>query len=154
MLAKMAYKIGRAFSSGAKSAPAEFAEVQSLLFSVGGALRILAGTLPHCIDEKSTENTPETSSYPIDDEAGLLVANIASRCQDVLRHLETFVDKYSVLGADAGESDGRRRHWKEDFKKNWKKVVWTKEGGDIVKLKQTLTAHANALNLAVSIMNG
>ena len=66
--------------------------------------------------------------------------------------MEGFVAKYSIIDPNLGPSGERR--WREDIKMNWKKVMWTTEGGDIVKLKQTLTAHTDALNLAVTIMNG
>lgn len=41
LLATIVYNVGKACSSDAKSAPAEFAEVQSLLFSIGDAIGLV-----------------------------------------------------------------------------------------------------------------
>jgi hypothetical protein len=41
LLAKIAFNIGKAFTSGAKSAPNEFLEIQSLLTSISESLAII-----------------------------------------------------------------------------------------------------------------
>lgn len=144
LLANIAYNVGKAFSSGAKSAPAEFAEVQSLLFSIGDALDLVGKTFKG----RTTQEVPEETSAKL--------GGILKNCQTVLKSLEHFVDKYSVLDPSQASSSGAKgaRVWKKDFIKNFKKVAWTTEGEGITKLKQTLVAHVQALNLAVTAMNG
>jgi hypothetical protein len=61
------------------------------------------------------------------------------------------VDKYMVIDKEIGQKE--QRNWKDEVKRNWNKLLWTKEGGDIIKLKTTLIAHINGLNLAVSAIN-
>ena len=95
-------------------------------------------TQPQNREESRSERQPE-------------LANILTSCRDVLIHLESFVEKYSVL--DSTTEGQRTRTLREDLKKGWKKVAWTKEGGDIAKLKQTLIAHTNALHLAITVIN-
>jgi hypothetical protein len=149
LLSQIALKIGRAFTSGRKSAPAEFSEVQDLLFGLSEALKLLAKDLP---DDalSSTSGRSEIEQRAVDDEASLLCQMILN-CRSTLTHLKTLVDKYMIL--DTKNTDQSEKRWKEELVKNWKKILWTKEGGDIVKLKTTLTTHINCLNLAVSAIN-
>lgn len=144
LLASIAYDIGKAFSSGAKSAPAEFAEVQSLLFSIGDALDLVGKTCKG----RTGQDVPEEAAVKFD---GILL-----NCQTVLKSLEGFVDRYSVLDSSQASNPGAQgaRVWKRDILKNFKKVKWTTEGEGIMKLKQTLTAHVQVLNLAVNTING
>lgn len=144
LLANIAYKVGKAFSTGAKSAPAEFAEVQSLLFSIGDALDLFGKT----IAGRHEQEVPEETVSKLD--------GILRNCQSVLKSLDCFVDKYSVLDSSqaSNSSANGARVWKRDILKCFKKVAWTTEGEGIVELKQTLTAHVQALNLAVTALNG
>lgn len=143
LLANIAYEVAKAFSSGVKSAPAEFAEVQSLLFSIGDALVLVGKSL----EARGRQHAPE--------EAAVKLEGILNNCQNVLKSLERFVEKYSVLDSQASNPGAKvAREWKMDILKSFKKVAWTTEGGGISRLKQTLTAHVQALNLAVTAMNG
>lgn len=146
LLASIAYKVGKAFTSGAKSAPAEFAEVQSLLYSIGDTLGIVGKMIKKRASESASENTVFN------------LEGIFDNCGKVLKTLEKFVDKYSVLdpsqASNSPSGDKGRRVWKEEIIKNFRKVKWTTEGEGILKLKQTLTAHVQALNLAVTAING
>lgn len=144
LLANIAYKVGKAFSSGAKSAPAEFAEVQSLLFSIGDALDLVGKTTI----SRHQHEVPKYTAAKLD--------GILRNCQSVLQSLERFVDKYSVLDSSQAANSGANstRVWKRDILRSFKKVAWTTEGEGITELKQTLTAHVQALNLAVTALNG
>lgn len=144
LLANIAYKVGKAFSTGAKSAPAEFAEVQSLLFSIGDALDLVGKTIPARHEQEVAE------------EAFAKIDGILRNCQSVLKSLERFVDKYSVLDTSQASNSNTAgaRVWKRDILRSFKKVAWTTERQGIAELKQTLTAHVQALNLAVAALNG
>lgn len=144
LLASIAYDIGKAFSSGAKSAPAEFAEVQSLLFSIGDALALVGQTL----QGRTQQNVPEETLAKLD--------GILKNCHSVLKSLKLFVDEYSSLDPSQSTASGGRgiRVWKKEIIKNFKKVKWTTEGEGIAKLKQSLMAHVQSLNLALTVMNG
>lgn len=144
LLASIAYEVGKAFSSGAKSAPAEFAEVQSLLFSIGNALDLVGKTTKGWIPQNVSKDT----STQLD--------GILKNCHTVLKSLKHFVEKYSVLDSSQASNSGAKgvRVWKREIIKNFKKVAWTTEGEGIYKLKQTLTAHVQALSLGVTAMNG
>jgi hypothetical protein len=148
LLAQIAYKLSQAFSSGRKAAPAEFSEIHDLLYTLSEALELLSRDLPD-------DSLVDGSTVPrADDEAdgeNALLSQMIINCRGTLTHLNTLVEKYMDLDSSA-QHKGEPR-WKDIARKNWKTVMWTKEGGDIAKLKVTLTAHINGLNLAVGAIN-
>lgn len=152
MLSKIAMQLGQAFTSGRKSAQAEFLEVQNLLYTLSKGLEMLARQTPDG-SEMESKGPPNQASDKEDKEMTEL-NHIIANCRETLYHLESVVIKYSVLDAQIVETrKNRMRRWNDELFKNWKKVIWTTKGGDIGILKVTLTAHINGLNLAVSILN-
>jgi hypothetical protein len=153
LLGKIAYRVGRALSSGSKSAPAEFAEVRALLFSLKESFDLLAQSLTQNGRSEESDYEPRNADEPKFERQPEL-EHILTSCRDVLHHLESFVKKYSLLQSTTeGQQESQTRGLRDDFKKGWKKIAWTKEGGDIAKLKQTLVAHTNALHLAITVIN-
>jgi hypothetical protein len=150
LLSQIALKIGRAFTSGRKSAPTEFAEIQDLLFTLSNALKLLTRDFP---DDGLVEIDAFTSreSEEAQDET-VLLSQMIINCRSTLTHLNFLVDKYMEIGGRNPQLKEEKR-WKDEVRKNWKKIIWTKEGGDISKLKVTLIAHINGLNLAVNTVN-
>lgn len=156
LLSKLAFRLGHAFTSGRKSAPDEFQEVQNQLFSLSTALGVLASYRKKAFEvQDNNEITMSQSGEPEqpqqqDDEIALMVSN----CRTTLHHLELIVDKYTELKRDAKKPDpvsGKR--WREELKENWKKLRWTTEGGDLDKLRGNLNVHINSLILAISAIN-
>ncbi|CRG84159.1 hypothetical protein PISL3812_01482 [Talaromyces islandicus] len=137
MLSQLAWTISQAFTSGRKSAPAEFKEVQNQVDSLCHALDSLKLLSPQH-----------------DADAGNSITPILQNCRFTLEHLETLVNKYMVIDdqGDAGESPKKR--WREGIRKNWKKVRWTSEGGDLARLQHNLGVHINSLNLVIAVLNG
>lgn len=150
LLSQIAYNLGNAFSSGRKSAPAEFAEIRDLLFTLSGALKLLARGLP---DADSTEGRSiSRSDTEQTDEEHALLAQIIVNCRSTLSHLQALVEKYTALDTKPSQKDEDRR-WTDEIRENLKKILWTREGGGVAKLKLTLIAHINGLNLAVGAIN-
>ncbi|KAF2463984.1 uncharacterized protein BDR25DRAFT_104635 [Lindgomyces ingoldianus] len=152
LLSQIAWSIGEAFTSGRKSAPAEFAEIQDLLFTLGEALKVLAKDLPVGNQVAQAERVADgqaDNAVPEADDA--LLAQMILNCRSTLTYLKAMVDRYMELDKNDGQRGQKK--WKDEVKKNWKKLLWTKEGGDIIKLKTTLSAHINGLNLALSAIN-
>ena len=150
LLSQIAWSIGKAFTTGRKSAPAEFAEIQDLLFTLGEALQVLSKDLPGSNQVAQAERPAGRQDEEAQAENALL-AQMVMNCRSTLTHLKSMVDKYMELDNKGEQKDQKK--WKDEVKKNWKKMLWTKEGGDIMKLKTTLTAHINGLNLALSVLN-
>ena len=149
LLSKIAWRIGQAFTTGRKSAPAEFAEIQSLLSTLSEVLKVLGETSSNT-DEHDQRGTINDQDEDAKANSALL-GQIMMNCNSTLTHLKTIVDKYIDLDEKRDEKEERK--WKDGAKKNWKKVMWTKEGGDIIKLKTTLTAHISGLSLALLTIN-
>jgi hypothetical protein len=147
MLSKLAYQLGQAFTTGRKSAPAEFEDVRNLLYSLSTALELIVRDLP----EVASSNISTCDNVSKKEQEDNILVHIVSNCKRTLTYLEATVAKYSILEDDPNQpKKTRMKSWSEDIRKNWKKIVWTKEGGDLVKLKATLVAHMNSLTLAIS----
>lgn len=144
LLAKIAFNLGQAFTSGRKSAPAEFADIQNLLYTLSNALELVAKETQQLV-QAETEGKGNHN---------VVVAQIIANCRVTLEHLQSLVAQYMELDVSGNQKDqSRQRKWKDEAKRNWKKVVWTKEGGGLDRLKATLAVHINGLNLAVTALN-
>jgi len=150
LLSQIAWNVGKALTSGRKSAPAEFAEIHDLLFTLSEALKVLAEDLPDNNPVTQTRTITKGQSNGAQAE-NMLLTQMVMNCRSTLTHLKSMVDNYMELDKASGQK--QQKKWKDEAKKNWKKLLWTKEGGDIIKLKTTLTAHINGLNLALSAIN-
>jgi hypothetical protein len=139
MLSKLAWDISQAFTSGRKSAPAEFQEVQNQLSSLTHALESLKSL---------------SRGSPGQDDGGSVssIAPILQNCRFTLEHLDALVKKYMIIENDEAGGSGKKR-WREEIRKNWKKVRWTREGGDLTRLQHNLGVHINSLNLTIAVLN-
>jgi hypothetical protein len=154
MLSQLAYKIGRAFSSGRKSAPAEFEEVQKHLFALGGALGLLANDKsekPISSPGRAQKALKEGDVVDVQDQ---MLEQMTLNCRETLIHLETLVNKYMEIDPNSKTSaETTLRSWQQEVRKNWKKIKWTTEGGDLDKLRNNLAVHVSGLTLALSAMH-
>lgn len=160
LIGRLAYQLGCAFTSGRKSAPKEFREIENQLYSLSTALRLLnngraVDTDGYALnlDLSSAPRLQINGDYHNDDILGLMIQN----CQETLKHLESIVEKYSVIRDPPKEDLGARKplamKWKRELRENWRKIMWTTEGGDLGTLRSQLTVHTNSLNLVVGIIN-
>jgi hypothetical protein len=151
MLSQLAYTLARAFTSGRRSAPAEFHEVQNQLYALGSALGFLA-------NDRSGSNRAKAGEGPdpgkIAHEQYAILEQMISNCRETLKHLELLVSKYMEIEPHATDR-GRlnQRTWRQDVWRNWKKIQWTTKGGDLDKLRSNLAMHTRCLNLALSAMH-
>ena len=156
LLSTLAFRLGRAFTSGRKSAPAEFQEVQNQLFSLSKALEVLASYQKKVfgVEEDSSIDTTTCRDGKEIGQHGDVIGLMVSNCRATLGHLEMIVEKYMELKSDS-EEPGQvdRKSWGQELRQNWKKIRWTAEGGDLEKLRGNLAVHINGLNLAISALN-
>ncbi|EED19156.1 hypothetical protein TSTA_024780 [Talaromyces stipitatus ATCC 10500] len=108
MLSKLAWDISQEFTSGRKSAPAGFQEVQNQLISLTHALESL----------KSLSS--ETSGQE-DGDSFNSITPILQNCRFTLEHLEALVSKYMIIVKDDGLDESEKNRWREELQKNWKK---------------------------------
>ncbi|RLM00032.1 hypothetical protein CFD26_107921 [Aspergillus turcosus] len=140
MLSKLAWDISQAFTSGRRSAPAEFQEVQNQLSSLTHALESLKSL---------------SREAPGQDDGGSVssITPILQNCRFTLEHLEALVNKYMIIENDGASNGLEKKRWREEIRKNWKKVRWTREGGDLTRLQHNLGVHINSLNLTIAVLN-
>ncbi|RYO84286.1 hypothetical protein DL764_009356 [Monosporascus ibericus] len=154
LMAKLALKLGRAFTTGRKSAPAEFREVESQLYSISTALSSLhtaykfkgipvnAGSMNLASLSRDGQRNGENP-----------LKEMLEGCEETLKHLEKVVEKYTVVFQPRNPEAPSLRKWSRDLRNNWKKVLWTTEGGDMDILRSNLTVHINCLNLVLGVVN-
>lgn len=154
LLSKIAYNIALAFTSGRKSAPAEFIEVENQLFALSTALHVLTeqvekGGLPLQDDEKGAEDDGESLA------PGALRAMITN-CRRTLEGMQKVVDKYCNVKDSFAETENDKsgvklpkRKWSKKLRDNWSKVVWTTEGGTLSTLREQLVVHTTSINLVI-----
>lgn len=155
LIARLAFKIGRAFTKGRKSAPAEFREVENQLYSLSTALYALrkakdSGTLPSLFaDGEDLSGSLHRHHYGNQQD---VITEMLGSCNETLRHLDAVVERYSVMTASDDAGERRLKRWSRELKACWKKIEWTKEGGDLGTLRSNLTIHTNSLNLIMSVI--
>lgn len=156
-LAKLALVLGRAFSKGRASAPAEFREVESQLYSLSAALDALTSMIPDATAQEAGlhtqifQSTAETRKA--DDGDYDSISHAIRSCQATVRHLESIVSNYAVLRKKRDEKPAmaRFKRWNDNLSFTWKSIKWTTEGGDLMALRSHLTVHTNSLNLFLGI---
>jgi len=144
-MAKLARTIALAFTKGRKSAPAEFREVENQLYSLSTALAAFQDAAHNSSAELSTL---ATSQQPGD----RTVAEILSNCHETLSHLEKIVDKYGRIAEQQDPTKPRLQRWSQALIKNYKKIAWTTEAGDLAALRSQLMIHTNSLDLVLGII--
>lgn len=144
MLSQTAWKIGRAFTKGTKSAPAEFAEIESEANGLSEALKLVAETLysDDSLLDKADHNTQSA------------VATILDSAKRTLSDLESFVDRYRIIRREQTSSGftTERRTWSEVILANYKTVTWTTEGGNITALRDMLSMHTSTIDLTLQAL--
>lgn len=153
LMGKLALRLGRAFTKGRKSAPAEFRELENQLYSLSAAL---------CIFEDA--NASDGASLSLETirlpkilhnrhgDGDDIVRSMLRNCGETLKHLEAIVDKYSCIREPRTNEKPRFKRWSNDLKQNWKKISWTLEGGDLATLRSQLTIHSNSLSLVLGVL--
>ncbi|KAK5125496.1 hypothetical protein LTR85_000607 [Meristemomyces frigidus] len=143
MLSQTAWKIGRAFRHGKKSAPSEFGEVEREANGLSEALKLVAETL----------QTDGSILSQADLETRVAVNTILESAHKTLDDLESFVERYQVIKKQ--EMNGGftvERSWSEAVMANYKTFKWTTEGGDLTELRNMLQMHTNTISLVMQAL--
>ncbi|KAI1387281.1 uncharacterized protein F4822DRAFT_430034 [Hypoxylon trugodes] len=151
LLAQIAWKIAQAFTKGRNSAPAEFCEVENQLYSLSAALEAIR----RAQDEGHLGRGSISKLESLGKEVELYGQNTADRviqnCLRTLTHLDKVVQKYSVILHPSTSPSQGLRCWNKYVVKNWKKIEWTTEKGDLNTLRSQITVHTNSLNLLLGV---
>ncbi|KAL8365282.1 hypothetical protein RB595_004200 [Gaeumannomyces hyphopodioides] len=142
LIAKLCWELAQTFTSRRKSAPAEFLEVENQLYSLNAALDGLQ-------DARGTDFASGHSEKDTDSKWS--TANkILLNCRETLGHLDAVVKRYSEVNQARDMSLPRTKRWSSDLSRNWKKVAWTREKGDLVALRSQIAVHTNSLSLVLA----
>lgn len=152
-MSKISWKIAQAFTNGRKSAPIEFREVENQLYSLSSALSAFKDACGDDIAAVSIESSSLPNRFQDKEQhEGLQSVDwLLSSCNETLRHLEKLIDKYSALATGSGRDnpEPRFRRWSDTLLRNYKKIAWTTEAGDIATLRSQLLVHTNSLHLVL-----
>ena len=152
LMGKLALRLGRAFTKGRKSAPAEFREVEHQLYSLSTALCALKDAPTNYGTTLSADPSQTTATFePGQKSNGETIGTMLQNCKETLKHLEAIVEKYSCIGEPRDSQKPPFKRWSRDLRINWRKIAWTIEGGELSTLRSQLTIHINALNLILGV---
>ncbi|KAK0636135.1 hypothetical protein B0T17DRAFT_481035 [Bombardia bombarda] len=151
-MAKITWVIAQAFTSGRKSAPAEFREVENQLYSLSAALAAFKDAYSHDAASFDTNVGQTPSKVGFDGLDGdQTVKRMLANCDETLRHPEGILKKYGIIMQDETEpSKPRLRRWNDEMAANYKKTTWTTQAGNLAVLRSQLLIHTNSLELVLS----
>ncbi|KAK2880198.1 hypothetical protein FQN49_000472 [Arthroderma sp. PD_2] len=154
LLGNLAFKLGRAFTKGRKSAPAEFREVENQLYSLSAALQAFKTASNDGSISVRVDSSGQPQGRAKEGEDDDVLAHVLRSCEQTLNHLETIVQKYGSIGRprEQGPEQARFKRWNDNVKHAWKSIWWTTEGGDLATLRSNLTVHTNSLNLLLGVI--
>ena len=150
-MAKIAKTVALAFTKGRKSAPAEFREIENQLYSLSTALSAFHDAAHGDVSTQLSALTISTSQQEAE-PAGQNVTGMLENCYETLKHLEKIVDKYGIVSQQSDTTKSRLQRWSQDLVRNYKKVAWTTEAGDLATLRSQLMVHTNSLDLVLGIV--
>ena len=143
MLSQLAWKIGCAFTAGRAGAPAQFQEVENELKSLTTAITLLAGSLDE--DGSLLARSDERTREGLD--------KILGCCRQTLDDLDSFVSQYQEIRRfDEAGGLATQKSWRSVLLKNYKKIMWTTEGGSIQSLRNMLAMHTQSISLTMQAL--
>ncbi|KAK4099567.1 hypothetical protein N658DRAFT_498272 [Parathielavia hyrcaniae] len=152
-MAKIARSIAHAFTKGRKSAPAEFRELENQLYSLSAVLVAFKDICGPDFAAVTIDPAHLPARFQNEDQNGAhTVSRMLDSCRETLKHLEKIVHEYGPVSAPTDPSMPRLRRWNTDLVRNYKKIAWTTEAGDLATLRSQLMVHTNSLDLVLGII--
>lgn len=144
-MSKLAWTLAQAFTQGRKSAPAEFGEVENQLYAIRSALQAFKKA---CDDGNAAlpADASRLGTRPAGDET---IQNILANCDKTLKHLEEVVKKNGGIVQETDPEKPFVKRWARNLVKDYKKIAWTTEKGDLAALRSQLMIHTNSLDLVI-----
>jgi hypothetical protein len=148
LISKLAWTLAQTFTQGRKSAPAEFREVENQLYSLSSALEAFERAWGDGNATLSAVARP-LQARAIKDAT---IQSILTNCQETLKHLESVVKKYGEIVQDTDPDKPLVKRWSHSLLKDFKKIAWTTEKGDLATLRSQLMVHTNSLGLVLGVI--
>ncbi|CAM1510177.1 Fc.00g005120.m01.CDS01 [Cosmosporella sp. VM-42] len=128
LMSKLAWTLAQTFTTGRKSAPAEFGEVENQLYSLSAAL----GAIRKVGEGGVTSMPNDQAQYPLLNREAVqdgesILNKILSNCEETLKHLQHTVEKYGGIVEQTDPGRPLLKRWSREVIKNWRKIAWTTE---------------------------
>ncbi|CAI6098280.1 unnamed protein product [Clonostachys chloroleuca] len=154
LMSKLAWNVAQVLTKGRKSAPREFHELEDQLYSLVAALTALKNAFYSQDTPNSAENssTPQTDLIGEEDLSEALKKVLAS-CGRTLKHLEETMRKYGAMVEPHDANGTTMSKWAKVLAKDYKKIAWTTEKGNLDSLRSQITIHTNSLDLILGVIS-
>ncbi|KAJ1323856.1 NACHT-NTPase domain-containing protein [Microdochium nivale] len=139
LLAQQSWRVVQALSNGRKSAPAELRDVEHHLSLLTTALEG-AKDLSSSIDKEGGQQ-----------KLAACLGTVADKCRITLRHLEDTIKKYRTVNEPSVLPKSAFGRLNDSLGRNWRKVEWTTERGNLQALRDELMMHTNSINLILGL---
>ncbi|CAH0001179.1 unnamed protein product [Clonostachys byssicola] len=155
LISKLAWNVAQVLTKGRKSAPREFHELEDQLYSLVAALT----ALKNAFDNQGTPNSTGDSSTPqtdhlLEEEAlGETLKKVLTSCGRTLKHLEETMKKYGAMVEPHDVDETTMSKWAKVLTKDYKKIAWTTEKGNLDSLRNQITIHTNSLDLILGVIS-
>lgn len=142
MLSQLAWRIGRTFTTGRKDAPQEFLEVEAEVNGLSKALKRFAEGLFANHDDDILAHADEAT------KSG--VAKVLHSAMIILKDLDSIVAEYQVtVKTNTAGGFTVERTWSPIVISNFRAMVWTVDGGNIVALRDMLRMLRSSISMLV-----
>ncbi|CAH0059705.1 unnamed protein product [Clonostachys solani] len=150
----LAWNVAQVLTRGRKSAPREFHELEDQLYSLVAALT----ALKNAFDNQDIPNSTGDSSAPqtdlLEEEViGETLKKVLASCGGTLKHLEETVKKYGAMVEPQDVNGTTVSKWAQGLAKDYKKIAWTTEKGNLDSLRSQIMIHTNSLDLILGVIS-
>ncbi|KAI8954654.1 hypothetical protein F4801DRAFT_480687 [Xylaria longipes] len=146
-LAQIAWLLAQTFTKDRRSAPAEFQEIENELYGLSAALTA-AENEQNNAQSSTNPAVPDNNRHAATQD---IFEHIIQNCKQILNHLEEIVNKYTIVSEKRDPDKPKLKEWSKSIVRNWRKIEWTTEKGDLNTLRSQIMVQTNSLNLLVNI---
>lgn len=142
-LSQTAWTVGRSFTTGTKPCPPEFHQVKAAADGLSEALQSLSDTID------TNGEVLDLAPLSLQDA----ISTILQSARTTLDDLEALVNRYRVVSkTQTGAGFVVEKNWSDMVLKNYKRMFWTAEKGDIAALRDMLQMHWDTISLTSSAL--
>ncbi|VUC22419.1 unnamed protein product [Clonostachys rosea] len=155
LMSKLAWNVAQVLTKGRKSAPREFHELEDQLYSLAAALT----ALKNAFDVQNTPNStrdgsaPQTDLLGEEEVLGETLKKVLASCNGTLKHLEEIMKKYGAMVEPKDMKEKTINKWANVLAKDYKKIAWTTEKGNLDSLRSQIMIHTNSLDLILGVIS-
>lgn len=156
LCSQIAYRLFSAVTDGRKDAPRDLRELEDSLFGLYCALNHLQRN--HRIILGRATTIPTDEAIQMKQQLGYMIDS----CRQTLQELDDVTAKYRDAADDPSCTVPQNQYnvagvcfsqnFKDQFKVQWRRVVWDLRGESLSKYRSRLQSHTDAINLLLSTL--